>query len=70
MQPIGGPFIFFLEFVSVFREILSTSMFFAARFKLRQPKTPVRNASNLRTFCFEDYYDAFQETLFPVTLAH
>ena len=61
---------FFLEFVYVFREILSTSMFFAARFKLRQPKTPVRNASNLRTFCFEDYYYAFQETLFPVTLAH
>ena len=27
--------------------------FFAARFTLRQPKTPVGNATNLRTFCFE-----------------
>ena len=62
---------FFLEFIYVFREILSTSMFFfAARFALRLPKTPVRNATNLRTFCFEDYHYAFQETLCPVTLAH
>ena len=30
--------------------------FFAARFTLRQPKTPVGNATNLRTFCFEDYH--------------
>ena len=44
--------------------------FFAARFTLRQPKTPVSNATNLRTFCFEDYHYAFQETLCPVTLAH
>ena len=44
--------------------------FFAARFTLRQPKTPVRNATDLRTFCFEDYHYAFQETLCPVTLAH
>ena len=41
-----------------------------AWFTLRQPKTPARNASNLRTFCFEGYYYAFQETLCPVTLAH
>ena len=44
--------------------------FFAARFTLRQPKTPVRNATNLQTFCFSDYHYAFQETLCPVTLAH
>ena len=53
----------FLEFIYVFREILSTSVFFAARFTSRQPKTPVRNPTNLRTFCFEDYHYAFQETL-------
>ena len=69
MQRICGPNI--LEFIYVFREILSTSMFFfAARFALRQPKTPVRNATNLRTFCFEHYHYAFQDTLCPVTLAH
>ena len=28
----------------------------AVRFTLRQPKTPVGNATNLRTFCFEDYH--------------
>ena len=44
--------------------------FFAARFTLRQLKTPVRNPTNLRTFCFEDYHYAFQQTLCPVTLAH
>ena len=44
-------------------------MFFATRFTLRQPKTPVRNTTNLRTFCFEDYHKyAFQENLCPVTL--
>ena len=52
MQRICGPF---LKFIYVFREMLSISMFFAARFTLRQPKTAVRNALNLRTFCFEDY---------------
>ena len=30
----------------------------------------MRIATNLRTFCFEDYHYAFQETLCPVTLAH
>ena len=30
----------------------------------------MRNATNLRTFCFEDYHYAFQETLCPATLAH
>ena len=65
MQRICGPFI--LEFIYVFRGILSTSMFFfAARFTLRQPKTSVRNATNV----FEDYHCAFQDTLCPVTLAH
>ena len=44
--------------------------FFAVRSTLRQPKTPVRNATNLRTFCFSDYHYAVQETLCPVTLAH
>ena len=50
--------------------ICQPACFFAARFTLRQPKTPVRNATNLRTFCFEDYHCAFQETLCPVTVAH
>ena len=44
-------------------------MFFASRFTLRQSKTPLRNATNLRTFCLEDYHYAFQETICPVTLA-
>ena len=65
MQCISGPFI--LEFIL---EILSFGVFFAARFTLRQLKTPVWNATNLRTFCFEDYHYAFQETLCLVTLAH
>ena len=30
----------------------------------------MRNATNLPTFCFEDYHYDFQETLCPVTLAH
>ena len=53
-----------------FERFCQPACFFAARFTLRQPKTPVRNATNLRTFCFEDYHYAFQETLCPVTLAH
>ena len=44
--------------------------FLAARFTLRQPRTPVRNVTNLRSVRFEDYRYAFQETLCPVTLAH
>ena len=54
-----------------FERFCQPACFFAARFTLRQPKTPVRNATNLRTFCFSDYHYAFQqETLCPVTLAH
>ena len=53
-----------------FERFCQPACFFAARFTLRQPKTPVRNATNLRTFCFEDYHYAFQETLCPVTFAH
>ena len=52
------------------RFFFQPACFFAARFTLRQPKTPVRNATNLQTFCFSDYHYAFQETLCPVTLAH
>lgn len=37
-------------------------MFFVARFTSSQPSTPVRNATNLRTFCFRDYLPAFRET--------
>ena len=37
------------------------SVFFVARFTLSQPSTPVRNATNLRTFCFRDYLLAFRE---------
>ena len=40
-------------------------MFSAARFTLRQPKTPMSNAMNLRTFCFVPF-----KRLCPVTLAH
>ena len=53
-----------------FERFCQPACFFAARFTLRQPKTPVRNATNLRTFCFSDYHYAFQETLCPLTLAH
>ena len=52
-----------------FERFFQAACFSAARFTLRQPKTPVRNATNLRTFCFSDYHYAFQETLCPVTLA-
>ena len=52
-----------------FESFCQPACFFAARFTLRQPKTPVGNATNLRTFCFEDYHYAFQETLCPVALA-
>ena len=34
------------------RDFVNKNVFFAARFTLRQPKTPVRNATNLRTFLF------------------
>ena len=39
----------FLGFIHVFR-FCQPSCFFAAWFTLRQPKTPVRNTTNLRTF--------------------
>ena len=68
MQRICGPF--FQNLFMSFERFCQPACFFAARFTLRQPKTPVRNATNLRTFRFEDYYYAFQETLCPVTLAH
>ena len=44
-----------------FERLCQPACFFAALFTLRQPKTPVRNPTNLRTFCFEDYHYAFQE---------
>ena len=53
-----------------FESFCQPACFFAARFTLRQPKTSVRNATTLRTFCFSDYHYTFQETLCPVTLAH
>ena len=53
-----------------FERFCQPACFFAARFTLRQPKTPVRNATNFCTFCFEDYHYAFQEILCPVTLPH
>ena len=68
MQRICGPFV--LNLFMSFERFCQPACFFAARFTLRQPKTPVRNATNLRSFCFEDYHYAFQETLCPVTLAH
>ena len=61
MQRICGPF--FKKLFMFFERFCQLACFFAARFTLRQPKTPVRNATNLRTFCFEDYHYAFQETL-------
>ena len=64
MQRICGCF---LEFIHVFR-FCQPACFFAARFTLRQPKTSVRNKTNVQTFYFEDYHYAFQETLCPVTL--
>ena len=53
-----------------FERFCLPACFFAARFTLRQPKTPGRNATKLRTFCFSDYHYEFQEALCPVTLAH
>ena len=53
-----------------FKRFCQPACFFAARFTLRRPKTLVRNATNLWTFCFEDYHYAFQEILCPVTLTH
>ena len=38
-----------------FEKYCQPACFFAARFTLRPPKTPVRNATNLRTFCLSDY---------------
>ena len=69
MQRICGPF-FKNLLVSLERFRQPACFFFAARFTLRQPKTPVRDVTNLRTFCFEGYHYAFQEFLCPVTLAH
>ena len=40
-----------------------TSVFFAAWFTLSQPSTPVRNATNLWTFCLESIFYAFWMTL-------
>ena len=60
MQCICGPF--FKKLFMFFERFCQLACFFAARFTLRQPKTPVWNATNLRTFCFEDYHYAFQET--------
>ena len=58
--------LFFRIYLRLSRDFVNQHVFFfAARFALRLPKTP-----NLRTFCFEDYHYAFQETLCPVTLAH
>ena len=71
MQRICGPF--FYNLFMYFERFCQAACFFVARFTLRQPKTPVGNATNLRTFtafCFEDYHYAFQETLCPATLAH
>ena len=68
VQSICGPF--FFRICLSFERFCQPACFFAARFTLRKPKTPVRNPTNLRTFCFEDYHYAFQQTLCPVTLAH
>ena len=62
--------LFFLEFFWSFERFYQPVCFFTARYILRQPKTPVSKATNLRTFCFEYYDHSFQETLCPVTLAH
>ena len=44
-----------------FERFCQPACFFAARFTLRQAKTPLRNATNLRTFFQIDYHYAFQE---------
>ena len=68
MQRICEPF--FRICLCLSRDFNNRHFFFTARFTLRQPKTPVSNATNLQTFCFEDFHYAFQETLCPVTLTH
>ena len=62
--------LFFKNLCTSFERFYQPACFFAARFTLRQPRTPVGNATNLRNFSFEDYHYAFQGTLCPVTLAH
>ena len=58
MQRICGPS--FWDLFMSFERFCQPACFFAVRFTLRQPKTPVGNALNLRTLCFEDYHYAFQ----------
>ena len=53
-----------------FERFCQPACFYASRFTVRQPKTPLGNSTNLRTFCFSDYHYAFQETLCPLTLAY
>ena len=62
--------LFFRIYLCLSRDLVNRHVFFAARFTLRQPKTPVGNATNLWTFCFEDYHYAFQETPEPHRLSN
>ena len=68
MQRICGPF--FLRIYFCLSKDFVNSMCFCCSIYIEMAQTPIRNATNLRTFCFEDYHYAFQETLCPVTLAH
>ena len=60
----------FLEFIYVFREILSTSMFFCCSISIEIAQNSHEECNEFEDLCFEDYHYAFQETLCPVTLAH
>ena len=73
MQRICGPFflrIYLFRIYFCLSKDFVNSMCFCCSIYIEIAQTPIRNATNLRTFCFEDYHYAFQETLCPVTLAH
>ena len=55
--------LFFKIYLCFSRDFVNQHVFSAAQFTFKRPKTHVRNATNLRTVCFEDYHYAFQETL-------
>ena len=54
-----------------FERFFQAACFSAARFTFRQPKTPVRNATNLRTFFLKTMILPFKRLFAcPVTLDH
>ena len=54
MQRVCGPFVLETIFMP-FERFMSEPACFTARFKISQPSTLVKNATNLPPFCFRDY---------------